>query len=63
MATFILDSDASLTDESLDETEIDFSDEDSPGAERILLPRNVSTEKFYMITRHVVLPLYEQFVS
>ena len=48
MATLI-DSDASLTDESLEEMEIDVLDEDSPGAERILLPRNVSTENFYMI--------------
>ena len=47
MAT-LLDSDASLTDESLEEMEMYLSDEDSPGTEKILLPRNVSTEYFYM---------------
>ena len=45
MAT-LLDSDASLTDESLEEMEVHISDEDSPRTERILLPRNVSTENF-----------------
>ena len=42
MAT-LLDSDASLTDESLEEMEMYLSDEDSPGTEKILMPRNVST--------------------
>ena len=43
----LLDSDASLTDESFEEKDVYLSDEDIE-SEKILLPKNVSTENFYM---------------